>query len=139
MSELVLPGYLAEEKAAAQTEADTVRDTAAAALLPTPCGYKMLISLAAVDEKYDSGLLKAGSVVQQDEVASVIGFVLKMGPDCYLDKDKFPTGPFCKEGDFILLRTYSGTRFKIRGVEFRLISDDTVEAVVLDPRGYSRA
>jgi co-chaperonin GroES (HSP10) len=64
---------------------------------------------------------------------------MKVGADAYADKAKFPTGPWCKEGDFVLVRTYTGTRFKIFGKEFRLINDDQVDAVVQDPRGLSRA
>lgn len=143
MSNLILPGHMAEERKevardAVDGQTAAEKDAKLAQQLPTPCGYKMLIGLPKIEEKYESGIIKADAVVRQDEVASVVGFVIKMGPDCYKDSSKFPTGPFCKEGDFILLRSYSGTRFKIHGVEFRLISDDVVEAVVSDPRGYSR-
>ena len=62
-----------------------------------------------------------------------------MGPDAYDDKKKFPNGPYCNEGDWVLMRSYSGTRFKIHGKEFRLINDDSVEAVVQDPRGIEKA
>ena len=62
-----------------------------------------------------------------------------MGPDCYKDYAKFPTGPWCSEGDWVVMRAYSGTRINIHGKEFRLINDDTVEAVVNDPRGIQRA
>ena len=72
------------------------------------------------------------------EVASIVGFVIAMGPDCYKDEKRFPTGPWCKEGDFVLMRSYSGTRISIHGKEFRLINDDTPEAVVQDPRGIKR-
>jgi len=137
MSEIVLPDYLAAEKvvgvAAAEATAEQV-----AKQLPDPCGYKMLVSLPKIEEKYDSGLVKADSVVRNDEIATVIGFVIKMGPDCYKDKDKFPTGPYCKEGDFVLMRAYAGTRFKLHNVELRLMNDDSIEGVVQDPRGYSR-
>jgi co-chaperonin GroES (HSP10) len=71
-------------------------------------------------------------------IASIIGFVVSMGSDAYKDKDKFPNGAYCKVGDFVIFRSYSGTRFKIHTQEFRLINDDTVEAVVDDPRGYKR-
>jgi len=64
---------------------------------------------------------------------------LKVGPEAYTDKTRYPSGPWCKPGDFILTRTYSGTRFKIFGKEFRLINEDQVDAVVQDPRGISRA
>ena len=66
-------------------------------------------------------------------------FVLKQGDLCYKDENKFPTGAWCKEGDFVLVRAYAGTRFKIHGREFRMINDDTVLGVVQDPRGYERA
>ena len=72
------------------------------------------------------------------EVLSTVFFVVKIGPDAY-QGDRFKTGPWCKEGDFILARPNSGTRLKIHGKEFRLINDDSVEAVVQDPRGISRA
>ena len=65
--------------------------------------------------------------------------VIALGEAAYKDAEKFPDGPYCKEGDFVIFRSYSGTRFKLRGEEFRLINDDTVEAVVDDPREYTRA
>jgi len=73
-----------------------------------------------------------------EETASIVGFVIKMGDLCYQDESKFPTGPWCKEGDWVMFRAYSGTRFKVHSAEFRLINDDTVEAVVQDPRGVRR-
>ena len=137
MSEIVLPDYLAAEKVVGVAAAEATTEQVAKQL-PDPCGYKMLVSLPKIEEKYDSGLVKADSVVRNDEIATVIGFVIKMGPDCYKDKDKFPTGPYCKEGDFVLMRAYAGTRFKLHNIEFRLINDDSIEAIVLDPRGFSR-
>ena len=106
--------------------------------LPEPSGYKILIALPEIEEKTTGGILKAEETVRSEEVATIVGFVLKMGPDCYKDQKRFPSGPWCKKGDFILMRTYTGTRFRIHGKEFRLISDDSVEAVVDDPRGYER-
>lgn len=137
MSEIVLPDYLAAEKVVGVAAAEATTEQVAKQL-PDPCGYKMLVSLPKIEEKYDSGLVKADSVVRNDEIATVIGFVIKMGPDCYKDKDKFPTGPYCKEGDFVLMRAYAGTRFKLHNVELRLMNDDSIEGVVQDPRGYSR-
>jgi co-chaperonin GroES (HSP10) len=64
---------------------------------------------------------------------------MKMGPDCYKDKDRFPSGAWCQEGDFVLVRPHSGTRIKIHNKEFRIINDDSVEGVVEDPRGISRS
>jgi co-chaperonin GroES (HSP10) len=77
--------------------------------------------------------------MRQEEHATTVLFVLRVGPDAYKDPTKFPAGAWCKEGDFVLVRTYSGTRFKIFGKEFRLINDDQVDAVVQDPRGLTRA
>ena len=110
-----------------------------ASQLPEPIGYKILIALPEAEEKTKGGIIKAESTLRIEETASVTGFVLKMGPDCYKDYAKFPTGPWCSEGDWIVMRAYSGTRISIRGKEFRLINDDTVEAVVNDPRGIQRA
>jgi len=109
-----------------------------ASQLPVPTGYHILIGLPEIEEKTEGGILKAKSTLEIEEVASIVGFVIAMGPDCYKDEKRFPTGPWCKEGDFVLMRSYSGTRIKIHGKEFRLINDDTPEAVVQDPRGIKR-
>lgn len=106
--------------------------------LPDPVGYKMLIILPEQDVKYESGILKADTTRYADEVASVVGFVAKMGPDCYKDSVKFPTGPWCKVGDFVLMRSYTGSRFNVHGKEMRIINDDGIEGVVDDPRGIKR-
>ena len=106
--------------------------------LPEPSGYKLLIALPEVDEKTEGGIIKAQATRQLEEVGSIVGFVMKLGPDAYQDKEKFPNGPYCKEGDFILMRSYSGTRFSIHEREFRLINDDSVEAIVDDPRGIRK-
>jgi co-chaperonin GroES (HSP10) len=106
--------------------------------LPQPSGYHILVTIPEIDDKYDSGLVKAGATMHYEEVLSTVFFVVKLGPDAY-QGDRFKTGPWCKEGDFILARPNSGTRLKIHGKEFRLINDDSVEAVVQDPRGISRA
>ena len=109
------------------------------AKLPEPKGYRLLIALPEIDEKTQGGVIMPDGLVKDESTASIIGFVLKMGPDAYSDKERFPNGAWCKEGDFVIFRSYSGTRFKVAGKEFRLINDDTVEGVVDDPRGYSRA
>jgi co-chaperonin GroES (HSP10) len=122
-------------------EVSTLPQTAEekATQLPDPSGYHILVAIPEIEEKYDSGLIKAGQTVHYEEVLSTVFFVVKLGPDCYKDDKRFPGGPWCKEGDFVLARPNSGTRLKIHGREFRLINDDSVEAVVQDPRGISRA
>ena len=107
--------------------------------LPEPSGYRLLCMVPQVEDKFESGILKPESMVKTEEHSTVILFVLGLGPDAYSDKTRFPHGPWCKKGDFVLVRAYAGTRFKIHGQEFRIINDDSVEAVVEDPRGYSRA
>lgn len=108
--------------------------------LPDPTGWKLLCVVPDVSQTFEnSSIVKADAFLKQEEHATTVLFVLKVGPDAYKDTAKFPAGPWCKAGDFILVRTYSGTRFKIYGKEFRLINDDQVDAVVQDPRGISRA
>lgn len=107
--------------------------------LPTPCGYKILVALPEVDEAYAGGILKPDTVRKQEEAATIIALVLELGSEAYKDKTRYPDGPWCKVGDYVLIRAYSGTRFRVYGKEFRLINDDSVEGVVPDPRGYTRA
>jgi co-chaperonin GroES (HSP10) len=109
------------------------------AKLPEPKGYRILIAIPEVSQKTEGGVFIPDERRNAEETASLIGYVLKVGSEAYADANRFPTGPWCKEGDFVIFRSYSGTRFKVMGKEFRLINDDTVEAVVEDPRGYSRA
>lgn len=106
--------------------------------LPDPSGYRILCAIPDIEETYDSGILKSDLTLQHEELLTTVLFVLKMGPDCYKDKTRFPSGPWCKEGDFILVRPHAGTRLKIHGRELRIINDDSVEGVVEDPRGISR-
>lgn len=119
--------------------ANKVEDEALKAKLPQPVGYKILIAVPEINDKTDGGVYMPDNLKHAEETASIIGFVIKIGAEAYSDPAKFPDGPWCKEGDFIIFRSYSGTRFKVLGKEFRIINDDTVEAVVEDPRGYSRA
>lgn len=106
--------------------------------VPDPVTYHLLCVLPEIDEEYESGLLKAGKTMLYEELLSPVLFVVKMGPDAYKDEKRFPSGPSCKVGDFVLVRPNTGTRIKIHGKEFRIINDDSVEAVVEDPRGVSR-
>jgi co-chaperonin GroES (HSP10) len=107
--------------------------------LPKPAGYKILCAIPEVEKEYEgTGLIKAEETLRNEEVLTTVLFVVDMGPDCYMDKAKFPTGPWCKKGDFVLVRPNSGSRLVIHGREFRIINDDTVEGVVDDPRGIKR-
>ena len=117
----------------------TKEQAAKAKLLPEPKGFKILCAVPQVEEEFDGGIIKADDTKRVEEQTTVVLFVVKLGELAYKDKDRFPTGPWCKEGDFVLTRPYSGTRVVIHGREFRIINDDTVEAVVEDPRGIRRA
>ena len=108
--------------------------------VPQPTGYHILCMVPKIDDTYgDSGLVKASETLRVEEQATLVLYVAKLGPQAYQDKTRFPDGPWCKEGDFIITRAYAGTRVLIHGTEWRIINDDTVEAVVDDPRGIRRA
>lgn len=106
--------------------------------LPKPSGWKILIAVPKASVQTEGGIYKPNEVMQVEEVGTIIGLVLQVGDLAYKDKTKFPSGPWCHRGDYIVMRTYSGTRFLVGEQEFRLINDDTVEAVVDDPRGVAK-
>ena len=106
--------------------------------LPQPTGYKILCAIPDIEEEYESGLVKAETTIRHEELLTTVLFVVALGPDCYKDKAKFPTGPWCKVGDFVLTRPHAGSRLVIHGKEFRMINDDSVEGTVQDPRGIKR-
>lgn len=107
--------------------------------VPDPATFYLLCVLPDIEEEYESGLIKSGQTIHFEEILSPVLFVVKMGPDAFKDTKRFPSGPSCKVGDFVLVRPNTGTRIKIHGKEFRLINDDSVEGVVQDPRGITRA
>jgi co-chaperonin GroES (HSP10) len=131
MSELILSDGVSETVLPETAEEKALQ-------VPDPVTYHLLCMLPKAEEAFESGLLKAGQTMHFEEVLSPVLFVMKMGPDCYKDPIRFPSGPSCKVGDFILVRPNSGTRLKIHGKEFRIINDDSVEAVIQDPRGIQR-
>lgn len=110
-----------------------------ASQVPTPVTFHLLCMLPKADEEIGgTGLIKTSTMMHHEELLSPVLFVAKMGPDAFKDEKRFPSGPSCKVGDFILVRPNTGTRMKIHGTEWRLINDDSVEAVVQDPRGIQR-
>jgi co-chaperonin GroES (HSP10) len=109
--------------------------------LPKPSGYRILCAIPEAEKQFEEseiGLMKADETMRNEETLTTVLFVVELGPDCYKDTTKFPTGPWCKQGDFILVRPYAGSRLVIHGREFRIINDDTVEGIVDDPRGIKR-
>lgn len=145
MSDLILPDHVVqmqemEPVEAAPVEGETDTRAVRATQLPHPSGWKVLCAVPEIEDTFDNSVIvKATQFMKSEEHATTVLFVLRVGPDAYADKEKYASGPWCKEGDFVLVRAYSGTRFKIHGREFRMINDDQVEGVVEDPRGYSRA
>ena len=107
--------------------------------LPKPAGYRILCAIPEVEETIEgSSLIKSSEMMRNEELLTTVLFVVDLGPDCYGDTSRFPTGPYCQRGDFILVRPHAGTRLVIHGKEFRIINDDSVEGVVEDPRGIRR-
>lgn len=109
--------------------------------LPKPSGYRILCAIPEVDKEFEDsevGLIKSDLTVRNEEILTTVLFVVDLGPDCYKDPARFPTGPWCKKGDFVLVRPHAGTRLVIHGREFRIINDDSVEGIVEDPRGIKR-
>lgn len=142
MSEIDLrPGAFAlPEIVALSAPAENASDEEKAKTVPDPTGFKLLCMVPPASEKFDgTGIIKADTVRSAEEQTSHTLFVLKMGPDAYKDPVKFPSGAWCKVGDFIICRAYAGTRIKLFGREFRLLNDDQVDAVIEDPRGVGRA
>ena len=139
MSEIITPNKTIVDFKGKNIKAEEETQEQKPTQLPEVRGYRILCAVPQVDDKYESGLIKADKTRHIEEHSTVVLFVIKLGDMAYQDKDRFPTGPWCKEGDFVITRAYSGTRIKIHGKEFRIINDDTVEAVVDDPRGYERA
>jgi co-chaperonin GroES (HSP10) len=106
--------------------------------IPDPSTYHLLCMLPEAKEEYEGGILKSSQAMQYEELLSPVLFVAKMGPDAFKDEKRFPSGPSCKVGDFVIVRPNTGTRMKIHGTEWRIINDDSVEAVIEDPRGVQR-
>ena len=121
--------YAEQERALAELEA----------AIPTPTGYHLLIALPEVEEEFDGGILKATKTMREEHILSSIGLVLDMGDQAYADQTRFPTGPWCKTGDYVMFRPNSGTRFRIGATEYRLLNDDSVQAIVPNPRAIARA
>lgn len=113
-------------------------DAEVEARLPKPTGYRVLIALPEIEKTYgESGIMKIDKQVDRDYIMSIMGAVVDMGPDCYKDKDRFPHGPWCEVGDYVLFRMNSGTRIKVDGREYRIMNDDSVEAIIPDARGVA--
>ena len=124
----------------AELDVNGVEELELEAQLPRPVGYRVLIAMPEIEETFaDTKVLKTTTIIHQEHIMSIIGLVLDMGDQAYSDVERFGDTPWCKVGDYVMFRANTGTRFKVGGIEYRLMNDDSIEAVVNDPRGVSRA
>jgi len=129
-----------EQKRKLKIEEQEAKEVVLEEQIPKPVGYRILIALPNIEETFgESGLLKSEKTMRDEYILSMIGLVLDMGDQAYSDTDRFPNGPWCQRGDYIMFRANSGTRFKVGKHEYRLLNDDSVEAVVDDPSKVTRA
>ena len=101
--------------------------------LPQPTGWRMLVLPFKMKEKTKGGVILAEDTLERQQVASQVGLVMAMGPQCYKDKERYPEGPWCKEKDWVMFARYAGSRIKIDGGEMRLLNDDEVLATIDSP------
>jgi chaperonin GroES len=101
--------------------------------LPKPTGWRLLVLPFKMKEKTKGGLMLAETTLEKQQVASQVGLVMAMGPDCYKDKERYSDGPWCKVNDWIMFARYAGSRIKIDGGEMRLLNDDEVLATIDSP------
>ncbi len=128
---------LAQKRAAVHAEQERALAELEASI-PKPIGYHLLIALPEVEEEFEGGILKANKTMRDELILSSIGLVLDMGDQAYSDPSRFPTGPWCKVGDYVMFRPNTGTRFRIGATEYRLLNDDSVQAIVPNPKAISR-
>ena len=124
---LIVPQHIWDGKAVEKQKKEMEK-------VPNPTGYRITLFPLKLDSKTKSGIHLTDETVQESQLTTNICKVLKVGPDAYKDKDKFPTGPWCKEDDWVLITRYAGSRIKIDGGELRSINDDEILAVIDDPR-----
>jgi len=101
--------------------------------LPKPTGWRLLVLPFKMKETTKGGLVLAETTLERQQVASQVGLVMAMGPQCYKDKERYPEGPWCKEKDWVMFARYAGSRIKIDGGEMRLLNDDEVLATIESP------
>jgi co-chaperonin GroES (HSP10) len=101
--------------------------------LPNPTGWRILVMPFRVKEKSEGGIIIAQETLDRARAAVQVGYVLKMGPLCYEDKEKYPTGSWCKEKDWVIFARYAGSRMEIDGGEIRMLNDDEILGTIDDP------
>jgi len=126
-SKIIMPKHIWDGKAVEKQKKELEK-------VPNPTGYRIVLFPLKLDSKTKSGIILTDDTVTESQLTTNICKVLKVGSDAYKDKDKFPTGPWCKEDDWVLITRYAGSRIRIEGGELRIINDDEILAVIDDPR-----
>ena len=103
------------------------------AKLPQPTGWRLIVLPFKMDERTKGGIIMNESTLEKQQVASQCGNVLAMGPQCYTDKERYPEGPWCKVGDWVIFARYAGSRIQIEGGEIRLLNEDEILATIKNP------
>jgi co-chaperonin GroES (HSP10) len=117
-----------QSKRVDETNVDSIQDE-----LPTPTGWRLLVLPFTPKDKTKGGIIVAQETLDRLRIAVNCGYVLKMGPEAYKDKDKFPSGAWCKEKDWVIFARYAGSRLPIEGGEVRILNDDEVLGTIKDP------
>ena len=126
--------YKAEDKAATEAPEKTNLEK-----LPDPTGWRILVMPFQVKEETKGGIIIAQETLDRARAAVQVGYVLKMGPLCYDDKDKYPTGAWCKPKDWVIFARYAGSRMEIEGGEIRMLNDDEILGTIDDPKDLIHA
>lgn len=127
-SKLILPKNIWDEKKVEKKDKKEIEK------VPQPTGFRMVLFPLKLEEKTSSGIIFTEDTIEQAQISTNVCKVIKIGPDAYADKSRFPKGPWCKEGDWVLITRYAGARIKIEGGELRIINDDEILATLDDPR-----
>ena len=129
-----------EKKRKAKIEEQKQKEVVLESQIPKPVGYRVLVALPNIEETFRDGeIAKSNQTMLEEHILSMVGAVIDMGEQAYSDIDRFPTGPWCKVGDYVIFRTNTGTRFRVGQQEYRMMNDDSIEAIVDDPGAISRA
>ena len=131
MTNLILPEHVA--KARAKQQKEKKEEKIETSKLPEPTGWRLLILPHKGKGKTKGGVILSDKTVEESQIATNVGLVLKVGPDAYNDESRFPHGPWCKKNDWVIFARYAGSRLNIEGGELRLLNDDEILGVVADP------
>ena len=133
MSNLILPTHVAKDVQKKKIEAEKEKEKKESAKLPEPTGWRILVLPHKGAGKTKGGVYLSDKTIQETQIATNVGLVLKVGPDAYNDKDRFPNGPWCQEKDWVVFARYAGSRLNIEGGELRILNDDEILGTVEDP------